>query len=148
MRDKRRLIEWGKNALIVLLTASAVWLLTMTPLVQDSGLLDLLAPQESPGVGSGGGGQGTAMLPVRLAITGAGGRCGVQYDEDRLEELFPPLGALLGDALASAETPQPLSEEDWRGYLRGTGIYFDFGGGVPLSALERWLRETGGDFIR
>ena len=143
MRDKRRLIEWGKNALIVLLTASAVWLLTMTPLVQDSGLLDLLAPQESPGVGSGGGGQGTAMLPVRLAITGAGGRCGVQYDEDRLEELFPPLGALLGDALASAETPQPLSEEDWRGYLRGTGIYFDFGGGVPLSALERWLQGPG-----
>ena len=44
MRDKRQLIEWGKNALIVLLTASAVWLLTMTPLVQDSGLLDLLAP--------------------------------------------------------------------------------------------------------
>ena len=143
MRDKRRLIEWGKNALIVLLTASAVWLLTMTPLVQDSGLLDLLVPQESPGVGSGGGGQGTAMLPVRLAITGAGGRCGVQYDEDRLEELFPPLGALLGDALASAETPQPLSEEDWRGYLRGTGIYFDFGGGVPLSALERWLQGPG-----
>ena len=33
MRDKRRLIEWGKNALIVLLTVSAVWLLTMTPLV-------------------------------------------------------------------------------------------------------------------
>lgn len=143
MRDKRRLIEWGKDVLIVLLTVSAVWLLTMTPLVQDSGLLDLLAPRESPGVGAGGVRQGTAMLPVRLAITGEGGRCGVQYDEVRLEELFSPLGALLGDALASAETPQTLSEGDWQRYLRGTGIYFDFGGGVPLSALERWLQGPG-----
>ena len=143
MKDKRRLIEWGKNVLIVLLTASAVWLLTMTPLVQDSGLLDLFAPQESPGVGAGGVRQGTAMLPVRLAITGEGGRCGVQYDEARLEELFSPLGALLGDALASAGTPQTLSEGDWQRYLRGTGIYFDFGGGVPLSALERWLQGPG-----
>lgn len=143
MRDKRRLIEWGKDVLIVLLTVSAVWLLTMTPLVQDSGLLDLLAPRESPGVGAGGVGQGTAMLPVRLAITGEGGRCGVQYDEARLEELFSPLGALLGDALASAGTPQTLSEGDWQRYLQGTGIYFDFGGGVPLSALERWLQGPG-----
>ena len=143
MKDKRRLIEWGKNVLIVLLTASAVWLLTMTPLVQDSGLLDLFAPQESPGVGAGGVRQGTAMLPGRLAITGEGGRCGVQYDEARLEELFSPLGALLGDALASAGTPQTLSEGDWQRYLRGTGIYFDFGGGVPLSALERWLQGPG-----
>ena len=143
MKDKRRLIEWGKNVLIVLLTASAVWLLTMTPLVQDSGLLDLFAPQESPGVGAGGVRQGTAMLPVRLAITGEGGRCGVQYDEARLEELFSPLGALLVDALASAGTPQTLSEGDWQRYLRGTGIYFDFGGGVPLSALERWLQGPG-----
>ena len=143
MKDKRRLIEWGKNVLIVLLTASAVWLLTMTPLVQDSGLLDLFAPQESPGVGAGGVRQGTAMLPVRLAITGEEGRCGVQYDEARLEELFSPLGALLGDALASAGTPQTLSEGDWQRYLRGTGIYFDFGGGVPLSALERWLQGPG-----
>lgn len=142
MRDKRRLIEWGKDAAIVLLTLSAVWLLSMTPLIQDSGLLDLLAPQESPGVGAGGG-QGTAMLPVRLAVTGEGGRCGVQYNEERLEELFPPLGALLGDALASAGQPQPLDEGEWRRYLQGKGIYFDFGGGVPLSALERWLQGSG-----
>ena len=49
MRDKRRLIEWGKDALIVLLSLSAVYLLSMTPLVRDSGLLDLFPSRESPG---------------------------------------------------------------------------------------------------
>ena len=131
MRNKQRWIEWGKDVLIVLLTLSAVWLLSMTPLVQDSGVLDLLAPQESPGAGPLEGNRGMAMLPARLAVTGEGGRCGVQYDEERLEELFPPLGALLGDALASAGEPGPITEGEWRRYLGGTGVYFDFQGEVP-----------------
>lgn len=143
MRDKRRLIEWGKDALIVLLSLSAVYLLSMTPLVRDSGLLDLLPPGESPGAGALTQSQGVAMLPVRLAVAGEGGRCGVQYDEARLEELFPPLGALLGDALASAGSPQAISEQQWRQYLAGTSIYFDFAEDVPLSALEHWLQGTG-----
>ena len=45
MGDKRRFIEWGKDALIVLLSLSAAYLLSMTPLVQDSGVLELLSPQ-------------------------------------------------------------------------------------------------------
>ena len=143
MRNKQRWIEWGKDALIVLLTLSAVWLLSMTPLVQDSGVLDLLAPQESPGTGPLEGNREMAMLPARLAVTGEGGRCGVQYDEERLEELFPPLGALLGDALASAGEPVPITEGEWRRYLGGTGVYFDFQGEVPLSALKRWLQGPG-----
>lgn len=144
MRNKRRWIEWGKDALIVLLTLSAAYLLSVTPLVRDSGVLDLLAPQESPGAGAAAGGAAAAMLPARLAITGAGGRCGIQYDEKRLEEQFPPLGALLGDALASAGRPQPLEEARWRRLLGGKGIYFDFLGDVPLSALERWLQGPEG----
>lgn len=143
MRDKGRWIEWGKDALIVLLTLSAVWLLSMTPLIQDSGVMDLLAPKESPGVGASGGDQAPAMLPARLAVTDEGGRCGVQYDEGRLEELFPPLGALLGDALTSAGQPQPMEEEEWRRCLGRQGVYFDFAGAVPLPALERWLQGPG-----
>ncbi len=143
MRDKRRWVELGKDVLILLLTLSAVCLLSMTPLVRDSGMLELLAPRESPGAGSASGGGAAAMLPARLAITGEEGRFGVQYDEAGLEEQFPPLGALLGDALASAGRPQPLEESRWRRLLGGRGIYFDFLGDVPLSALERWLQGTG-----
>ena len=143
MSNKRRWIEWGKDALIVLLTLSAVYLLTMTPLVQDSGVMDLLSPRESPGTGQPEGGREIVMLPARLAVTGEEGRYGVQYDEERLKELFPPLGALLGDALASAGTPQPITEEAWRRYLSGTGVYFDFQGEVPLAVLKRWLQGPG-----
>lgn len=143
MGNKRRLIEWGKDVLIAALSLSAVYLLSMTPLVRDSGVLDLFPPRESSGPGSFAASQAVAMLPARLAITGEGGRCGVQYDKAQLEELFPPLGALLGDALASAGEAQPISEGQWRQYLNGTGIYFDFAGDVPLSALEHWLQGPG-----
>ena len=140
MRNKRRWIEWGKDVLIVLLTLSAIYLLGMTPLVQDSGVLDLLAPKESPGAGLSEESRGMVMLPVRLAVTGEGGRYGVQYNEESLEELFPPLGALLRDALASAGTPQSITEGEWQRCLGGTGVYFDFQGEVPLAALKRWLQ--------
>lgn len=143
MKDKRRWIEWGKDALIALLTLSAAWLLTMTPLVRDSGMLGLLSPQESPGTGLPVGSRAAEVLPVRLAVTGAEGRCGVQYDEERLEELFPPLGALLGDALASAGQLKSITEGEWRKYLGGTGVYFDFQGEAPLAVLERWLGGPG-----
>jgi len=143
MRSRERWLEWGKDALIILLTLSAVWLLSMTPLIQDSGLVELFAPEESPGVGSAGSEQAAAMLPVRLVVTGAGGRFGVQYDDTRLKEQFPPLGALLGDALASAGTAQVVDEAEWRRCLGREGIYFDFGGEVPLPALERWLQGPG-----
>ena len=148
MGNNRRLLEWGKDALIVALSLSAVYLLSMTPLLQDSGVLELISPKESPAPGAFTATQGGAMLPARLVISAEGGRCGVQYDKTQLEELFSPLGALLGDALASAGEARPMTEAQWRQYLTGTGIYFDFAGDVPLSALERWLRETGGDFIR
>lgn len=143
MRDKRRWIEWGKNLLIVLLTLSAGWLLTMTPLVQDSGVMGTLSSQGGSGAGLPVESRGAAILPVRLAFAGTGGRFGVQYNEARLEELFPPLGALLGDALASAGQPRPISEREWRKYLGGTSAYFDFQGEAPLAALERWLGGPG-----
>ena len=54
------------------------------------------------------------MLPARLVISAEGGRCGVQYDKAQLEELFPPLGALLGDALASAGEARPMTEAQWQ----------------------------------
>lgn len=107
MGDKRRFIEWGKDALIVLLSLSAAYLLSMTPLVQDSGVLELLSPQESLNPSASTASQGVAMLPARLAISGEGGRCGVQYDKAQLEELFPLLGALLGMRWPPPETPCP-----------------------------------------
>lgn len=139
MRDKRRLIEWGKNVLMVLLTLSAGVLLSMTPLVRDSGLPGLLHPRPVQAGSADGGAQSGPVLPARLAVCRDGGRFGLEYDDGRMEELFAAFVPLLGDALSEAGTPAPLTEGQWRGCLRQRGAYFDFSGQVPLAALARWL---------
>lgn len=143
MRDKRRALEWGKNAAIVLLTLSAVALLSMTPLVRDSGLVELLRPRPAQTSASAGGAQSGPILPARLAVCRDGSRFGLQYDDDRMDEVFAAFVPLLGDALTGAGEPAALSDSQWRACLRQRGAYFDFSGEIPLAALARWL--GGGD---
>lgn len=139
MGSKRRPIEWVKNALIALLTLSAAGLLTMTPLVRDSGLLELLRPLPPEGGNPAGSDQVGAVLPARLAVYRDGARLGLQYDDGRMEEQFSAFIPLLGDALAGAGEPKPMKEQAWRDSLRRPGVYFDFSGDVPLAALGHWL---------
>ena len=139
MRNKRRIIEWGKNILIVLLTLSALFLLTMTPLVQDSGLAAWLRPGRAYGNASPVSVQPGLVLPARLAVYRDGERYGLQYDDERMEELFAAFGPLLGEALSGAGEPVPLTGSGWRDRLGRPGACFDFSGTVPLSALSRWL---------
>ena len=139
MRDKRRVIEWGKNALIALLTLSALLLLSVTPLVQDSGLAAWFRPGRSSHDASEVSAQPGLVLPARLAVYRDGERYGLQYDDGQMEELFAAFGPLLGEALSGAGEPVPLTEAAWRDCLCRPGAYFDFSGVVPLSALARWL---------
>lgn len=143
MRDKQSALEWGKNAAIVLLTLSAVALLSMTPLVRDSGLVELLRPRPAQTSASAGGAQSGPILPARLAVCRDGSRFGLQYDDDRMDEVFAAFVPLLGDALTGAGEPAALSDSQWRACLRRRGAYFDFSGEIPLAALARWL--GGGD---
>ena len=139
--SKRRLIEWGKNLVILLLTASALYLLTMTPLVQDSGLADLFAPRvEQPG---GEVVLSAAAHPSRMAVMGGNGRYGLQYDQEAVDELFARMGPLLGEGLTSSGEPRSVSEQDWQSYLIRSGIYYDFDRSIPLSALGSWLDPDG-----
>ena len=139
MRDKHRIIEWSKNALIVLLTLSALLLLSVTPLVQDSGLAAWLRPGRAAGGASSASVQPGLVLPARLAVYRDGERYGLQYDDEQMEELFAAFGPLLGEALSGAGEPASLTERAWRDCLCRPGTYFDFSGDVPLSALARWL---------
>lgn len=143
MRDKRRWVEWGKDALIILLTLSAVYLLSMTPLIQDSGLLDMFRSRPAGGSTTIGTALTGAVLPSRLAIYRDGERYGLQYNDTRMAELFAALDPLLGDALASAGEPWTLTEQEWQRCLQQKSVYFDFSGDIPLTALNRWL--SGGE---
>ena len=139
MKGKRRAVEWGKNALIALLTLSALFLLTMTPLAQDTGLAAWLRPGRADGSTPSVSAQPGMVLPARLAVYRDGERYGLQYDDDAMEERFAVFGPLLGEALSGAGEPAALYESEWRDRLCRPGVYFDFSGQAPLSALERWL---------
>ncbi|HJH61861.1 MAG TPA: hypothetical protein IAC84_01100 [Firmicutes bacterium] len=141
MGDRRRWLEWGKDAAIVALSLSALYLLTMTPLVQDSGLL----AQSSARVWEERGDVTltAAAYPSRMAVNTGQGRYGVQYDQVEVDRLFAQTGPLLGEALNSAGQPEEISWQHWQDDLQQVGIYFDFSGQIPLSALGGWLQDEG-----
>lgn len=140
MKGKRRVLEAFKTVLIVLLSLSAVYLLIQTPLVEDSGVLELFSSDPVEHAQSGKVTLTTAARPSRIAVSSDGLRYGVQYDQNEADELFARFGPLLGEALISSGEPEEISEGKWQDYLRGQGIYFDFVGEIPLSALSSWLQ--------
>lgn len=144
MRDLH-LPEWVKNLLIIGLSISAVYLFTLSPLYLNSPIRGwttrLLAGSEGSGPVSVS--LTTAAQPTRMAVSSSAGRYGVQYDPATLSALFEQTRALLGEALGGAAGPVQVSETRWRQALSEQGIYFDFSGFIPFSALTGWLWEGG-----
>lgn len=140
MKGKRRALEWFKSLLILLLSVSALYLLTMTPLVQDSGLLNWFRKDPSTEPGGLSVTLSAAARPSRMAVSDGKNRYGLQYDQSAVDGLFVRMGPLLGEALVSSGEPEEISELQWQWYLQGKGIYFDFAGEVPLTALSSWLQ--------
>lgn len=143
MSERRRWLERGKSLLILLLSLSALWLLSMTPLIRDSGIPDLFRPNSGGTEGAASVTLTAAARPSRVAVHNGGERYGVQYDQGAADELFARLGPLLGEALTSSAAPSPIPERRWQRYLQGKSIYFDFTGEIPLSALGGWLSQEG-----
>lgn len=141
-KHRSRLVEWGKNLLILLLALSLVYLLGRTQLssriingVQNlldgsfEGSTDSMLDQSSS----------VKIQPMRLAIYQDGRRYGVQYDQKEVDADFSALSILLAEALSSAGTPEQVSEQTWRSSLCRTGIYMDFYYPVRLVTLSGWL---------
>lgn len=149
-KRRNRLVEWGKNLLILLLTLSALSLLGRTQfanaLFSRYGWLwdtaaswfrsdeDAAAPHRTDD-------SAPAVQPARLAICQDGQRCGVQYDSSAADAAFGELSTLLSEALSSAAAPEPVPEQTWRQALSQDGLYFDFSVPLPLSALSAWLGD-------
>lgn len=145
MRNKRRsrLIEWGKNLLILLLALSALYLLSLTQL--SGGILetvrDMLKDSAADSASDPSQSSFSTVQPVRLAVYQDGQRYGVQYNQDETDAAFSSLSTLLSEALGSAGGPEPVSEQDWRSALQSMGIYMDFFYPVPLRTLSDWLGD-------
>ena len=135
--------EWVKNLLLTGLTLSALYLATLSPLYLNSPLYGWTGRLLSSGADPAGEqvSFSAAARPASMAVTNSAGRYGVQYDNGAVDALFDQTGTLLGEALGSAGEAQPVTEARWRRALADEGIFFDFTGTVPLSALSGWLRE-------
>ena len=146
----RRLLELGKDVLIVLLLLSAVYLAARsqlyTGLAGEGTLFGRVAglfqaePENTPG-DSAPGEPGEALPAVRLAICHGVGdngvpiRYGVQYDEETLQPIAAALSGFFTEGLASAAEPEELTAAQWQEALRAPGVCLDLLGGVPLDYL-------------
>ncbi len=142
MSKGKRILEWGKNLLIVLLLCSALWLLA------DSQLFGHL-PWKLEGQQSGTAEQmpapaaGPVTFPMAVAVTNRSGMCATRYDMEAINELFRPLTSILGEAIAGAVKPEPVQPEQWHAALTTPdNIWLELQGNVPMQVLCRWLAET------
>ena len=96
--NKRRLVELCKNVLIVLLTCSALWLVTRS---QIMGSLSGLLQEENPvgGIHETQDGTQADARPMRIIASLPGetrtGRCGLQYDQAAVDGVFQQVAGLL-----------------------------------------------------
>lgn len=158
----RRAVELGKDALILLLTVSALWLAAQTPLAAPlRSLLREEGGQAAPGqVQAGDWGLGAVPMAMVVNLTGGPGlpdgtempggaegvRCGLRYDQAACQELFQRVASPLAEVLSSAGAPERISRSQWeRALTSAFGVYMDFQGQIPMPVLAGWLSggETG-----
>ena len=146
MTTRRRIVEWGKNILIVLLACSAVTLAVMASADDVSGgttllgrLTSWLSTGETPDTARADAHVQAAALPVAVSVQSQAGRYSALYDAAALSDAYARFGGLLGQALESAGSAQPSAMSAVREALTQQSVYFAYPGAVPLAALAGWL---------
>ncbi|MEG2455618.1 MAG: hypothetical protein RSC08_05115 [Oscillospiraceae bacterium] len=138
-RWKTPALEGLKSLLILLLSCSAIFLVSRTPI--SSGFRPTVpVPGRTPPPATVGPSV-VSTRPVRLVVTQVEGdhvrHYGVQYVSD--DPLYSAVLPLLSEAVASAGEPQKIPESAFRAALQSESVYCDFLGAVPLDTLALWL---------
>lgn len=143
MDKKRKLLEFFKSILIVVLACNAVNLSGkilfpegVYSLFQQEKIKENSVVQQQE--------RSVVAWPVRIAISSFRGdemrRYGVQYDRESCEREFEPIAGLLRETLSGAAALAEVSRTEWEQALGlYSNIYFDLLGEVPLSVLTEWL---------
>nr|WP_325212747.1 hypothetical protein [uncultured Oscillibacter sp.] len=131
-RNRRNLAQ---NILITLLALSAAVLFTQTQLYN----LNLTTSEAAAGPVQSAAPAAELVSPVRTAVTGDYGRCGVLTFTTGDPAFADPLGRRLLEALGSAREYVSCGESDFLRALRGPSLYYDFLGPLPLSVLAGLL---------
>lgn len=145
--SKKRLVNWLQNLVLVLLTVSALFLLSRLFLFQGAlppQLQTALSAQPSLSSRPAEAGQaGELAFPsVHIMVTGDSeyGRFGQLYTgwEDPLLQQAVPL---FREALGSADQVGTASGEALQAALDTPGLFLDLTTGLPLAAVAAWLGE-------
>lgn len=142
-RKRRRAIELAKDVLIVLLTCSALWLVTRSQIMSSiNGLLQ----EETPAGGTHEtqGGTRADARPLRIVASLPGetrtGRCALQYDQVAVDGLFQQVVGLLVETLSSTGAPEEVTRSQWdQALTTPPSLCLDFQGEIPLTVLSGWL---------
>jgi len=155
MRDKpertRRRLDRLKNVLIVLLSVSALFLMSRTDYfgivrLSPAWLSSVLGFLQDGGAAADVAEEGEAAgltdvcIPAAMAVTSAdGGHYGLRYDGEALKECFGRFSASLGSALGSSGEPAAVTEREFKMALSGEGVFFAYTEALPLHVLAEWL---------
>ena len=148
----RKILESFKSVLIVLL-AAAILVLTVLALpvktLQQTPWLARLVKPFASFVGMSEAeltytAAGTAALPgaaqpLLISVMQETGRQSFQYDFSALDGAFEQYGSALGQALDSADVPEPSTREEFLRVLGGTGVVFCYPLKLSPALAAAWL---------
>ncbi len=138
---RQRLVELGKDILILILTCSALLLAGQTPLfTQLRGWVSSPAQMVEPVARQ----PKEAAEPYAMAVRNSRGLYGAAYDASQVDRAFGELSPLLEEAFASAGAPEAMTRRQWERLLEAPGVYCVFQGRPPLRVLSAWLGQGEG----
>lgn len=142
--NNKRLVDFIQNLTLLLLTASAIYLLTCFPMLDGvlTGKVQnfLTRPDSSMQQSSD---ITAAIGRVHLVVTdqfeyGRYSNLNIMTDEAEFQRLVP----LLREAIGSAAAGEPVTKEDFRAALELPGIYVDLTVSLPTNVIAAWLKES------
>ena len=146
MTNRRKIIEWAKTALIIVLTITMVILGWQTQLFNDvAASIPLFGNAAetidgNPAAALRGTIEMEAARPLVIVIThDSGERFGAKYDTDIRNTVYDWTSGIIGEALGSASDFLQVSQEKWREALSAPGVFFEYYSPVWLSVVNSWL---------
>ena len=142
---KQWIRDWGRRLLIAALLVSALLLLRRTGYY--AGIQSRLERSRSIRTETSASAADRmprpieAMIPLTLTVcsTENGGRYGTAYTDEGPSEAFRRFSLDLGEALGSAGTPAPCTEEEFRACLNRCSVVMEFLCPMQLDLLSGWM---------
>lgn len=147
----RRILEFGKTILIILLVCSLLLLSMMaipTEAVRDNQRLSRLLQPIAPLLGlseaeltyvATAAPVRDAAQPIAISVRNSAGRSTAMWDFQALDTAYETFGGFLGQALDMADTFTQVSDSQIQSVLSGRSIYFQYGCSLLPDLLASWL---------